>query len=705
MNDITAGYPEGQLAKAFTTALSHEDAATRRRADKRVKSWRRVLEGMGSGKLAIGSRRPVRRFPIWVTLEVVKGGFATGVAKSEGPLQPHEAAIAPDRARVFAHYLTDAGLAELQARLDSGQYSVNVPEEAALLTVAWLIRAGDRAAALDVLETIRPYADRLRFAPVPGTADVDPSIVSRRTVGEVRESLQTVPRNLRVETQREALTIWNPFADELLTHWLTTCVDGQVAATEPPGWRKRGQELLDRYAVLAAEHPLCTKHQRPKENQAILRLALEDALAKGLKARRRGLLQHAVDSMLTRRGTPGTPEFEACRSSQHTEASRPLHHELATTLATQLASLDQSIGWTAGEVGDRVPEGLWRKVMLGRRGTVGELIELGVVPSAEVLAELVPQLTGVTTALAYQDEPLRRLMAATYRAFQRRRSVLLFDLQRQVRMDELPWVRAVKRVQTPSDTSRAAARTMLKELSGTAISGFPATILPNPLVEQFRSLVKSAGIVLPLTEELAADIFEGKFSPKYAESADLVAALLQDTPYERYYALDYAGWLGLPHPAQRQDAFVQQAYAAAGEKPARSVAGNGKIIEQAQILTTHNLAALVIALDLELDWPDLSRRAFAGVIAKLKAVEKNPRPLRTIKDAAYAWRQLMFFLSLCAPQERLDFLGWTWTVDKPASVSRRLDPVLADLHQVLLGQPAARRFLGWTTNRHWMLYP
>lgn len=715
MTKINAGYPAGQLAKAFVTALSHESASTRRKADKRVEGWRRVIEGMGSGELRIGSRRPIKRFPIWVTPQVVQGGFATGVAESEGPLQPHEAAIAKDRAGAFAYYLTDAGLAELQARLDDGRYVVNVPEEAALLTVAWLIRAGDRAAALDLLETLRPYADRLRFAPAPGTADaaaVDPAVVSRRTVGEVRAALQSIRSNPRIEAQREATTVWNPFADELLTHWLATSVDGQVASAEPPGWRTRGQELLDRYAVLAAAHSLCGKHKRPKENQAILRLALEDSLGKGLGPRRRGLLQYAVDSMLRRRGAPGSPEHEALRAGQFAEAALPLHREIATTLAATLAPLDQTTGWAprdlepgfADGVLPAVPAGLRRKVMAARRGTVAELIELGVVPSAEVLAQLVPDLTAATTALAYRDDALQRLMAATYRAFNRRRSLLLLDLQHQVRLTELPWVQAVDSFRTPTGESQAAAREILIRISENALSGFPATILPNPLLQELGALAKSAQIALPLTEDLAADIFEGRFSSKHAEAADLAATVLKGSPYERYYGLDYAGWLDQRNSSAKGSAFTDLVNERAGGISGTwSVAANGKIVEQAQIFTTHNLAPLCLVLDLTLDWPELSRRAFAGVIAKLSRVDGNTRPLRSIKAAAYAWRQLMFFLSLCTPEERSKFLTWAWSGEKPPAVSRRLDPVLADLRQILQGQPAARPFLGWTTTRHVML--
>ena len=46
---IGEGYPYGQLSKAFVTALTHGDAETRERAERRIDQWRSVLSGMASG--------------------------------------------------------------------------------------------------------------------------------------------------------------------------------------------------------------------------------------------------------------------------------------------------------------------------------------------------------------------------------------------------------------------------------------------------------------------------------------------------------------------------------------------------------------------------------------------------------------------------------------------------------------------------------
>lgn len=276
--EVGGGYPFGQIATAFVTALSHEDADTRRRAEERLGRWESVLAGMAGGSLTIGSRTPVSGLPAWVTPEVVRGGFATGSAAAGGRLLPHEVALArrvgvpADRRALFAYHLSDAGLAELTAMLRTGAYRVDVPEEGALLTVAWLVGAGDRLAALTLLDTLEPFADRLRFAPVPSEAPApEPEVVYRETVGQVRAALAERRQNERVAAMREALAVWNPFGDELLELWLETVEDGRVASRMSPDWLDRAATLLARYRALAADHVRCSKHRRPKENLAILR--------------------------------------------------------------------------------------------------------------------------------------------------------------------------------------------------------------------------------------------------------------------------------------------------------------------------------------------------------------------------------------------------------------------------------------------------
>ncbi|MBB4933497.1 hypothetical protein F4561_004317 [Lipingzhangella halophila] len=746
---VGTGYITHQLAKALETAASHEDAAARKRAEERGRKWHDVLAGMLDGTLAIGTRTPVTDLPEWVTPEVAHGGFATGRASAGGPLLPHETELArrtgvpAERGALFAYHLSEPGLAELNTLLDSGHYRVEAPEEAALLTVAWLLRAGARSRALTLLETLAPFSDRLRFAPRPADApETDSAVVYRETVGEVRSTVAARPENTRVEAMRETLTVWNPFADEILSHWLETAENGRVAARTPEGWQERGASLLERYETLAEQHTRCTKHRRPKENIAILRAALAEAVAgRTLPPRQRGLLQHAVDSMVRRRGQPGSRAHSALRARQSADGARPSHRELARLVAGRLSGLPQQEGTpdtspfvcpvTADEepgtgvpAGTEIPEAIQRVVGRALSGPIDVLVERGTIPSAEVLAALVPRIAATTTTAAYPDEALSTLMAATYRAFRNRRSLLLLNLEHQVRIGELPWVRAVADYREDNDEAREHARATLVRIGEIALSGFPATALPNPLISELTALARAARIDVPLLEELAADIFMGTFSAKFLKAAKLAAHVLDGTLYARYYGIDYPAILAmsaeapgsrdLPRSnARTAESFADLCRARAGH-PRGNVAANGMVIEQAQILTTHNLAALVhpIGVSPNAGWPRLARHCFGAVCRIAERVPDLRDPLNAIKDAAYAWRHMLFYLSLCDPGAQESFLAWTdeEVRDQPARVAALLAPALAGLRHVAAGghvgsdgtDGPGRRLLGWSTTGHWM---
>jgi hypothetical protein len=759
---IAADYPLGQLAKALTTARTHHDSGTRARAERKGERWRAVLKGMSDGRLNVGSRTPVAGLPAWVGLEVVHGGFATGAPSAGGPLLPHErqaarlAGVPENRGALFEHFLTEPGLARLCELLDSGAYEVAVPEEAALLTVAWLGRAGETDAAVDLVGELAPFADRLRFVPRPcDRPAAGPESVHRVTAGQARAALEGRAPRRAVETQREALTVWHPFGDRLLAHWLETAEEGVVLARTPDAaWRERGARLLSRYRSLAAEHTHCTKHRDPRQNLGILRAALEEAVAgRTPDARLLGLLRTAVTGMVRKRGLPGSPHHTALRRVQAVQAALPSHHRLAQVVAERLAALPQDVGVTdvaaaTGPVTEReaaatglpagalIPPQVRRPVERALSAPVATLVERGVVPSAEVLASLTPQLVGAVWARAWQDAPLRTLMATVYRAFRGRRSLLLVDLASQVRVEELPWVRAVAPLRRPGDGGEGPAA-VLRELGELALRSFPGTLLPNPLVRELGVLARQAGLEAPMVEELAADIFMGAFSPKFHHAARIAGELLGGTLYERYYGIDYPALSGTPDDSRSRRAgngtradrrsrraqapdfaalCARRAEAASGGAVASSwsVAAQGMVIEQAQILTSHNLATLVSRAGVAPagGWEPLAREAFGTVWRLAARLEGNPRPLGTVKDAAYAWRQAVFFLSLCTPAERARVLGGlpggTDGEDRrPVRVTARLAPAVRGLLDAEAGRDAesggGRRFLGWTVGRHWLL--
>jgi hypothetical protein len=379
----------------------------------------------------------------------------------------------------------------------------------------------------------------------------------------------------------------------------------------------------------------------------------------------------------------------------------------------------------AVSAGTVIPQAICRAVRRAAAGTVPELIREGVVPSAEVLADLAPQLSAVTVASAYPDPASRALVAATYRAFRNRRSLLLVNLQHQVRPDELPWLRALHPYRQADADSRRQARQTLRCLGELALDGFPATLIPNPLVRELATLAREAGEDLPWVEELAADIFEGRFSIKYLRAAHLAGQLLAGSLYDRYYDIDYAALPPVIDTGRRDGdaaasskAFdtlcLRRAVNAGRDDSGSWVAANGMVIEQAQILTTHNLATLAGALDVAPPegWAVLAQRTFATVTRLASRVDHNPRPLPTIKDIAYAWRHLICYLSLpgaTGTQALIDEFHAD-LAKAPDPVRQRLTPAVAGLGYVAAGgrftdecTPAGgRRLLGWSTGRHWL---
>jgi hypothetical protein len=306
-------------------------------------------------------------------------------------------------------------------------------------------------------------------------------------------------------------------------------------------------------------------------------------------------------------------------------------------------------------------------------------------------------------------------------------------LEKQVQIEELPWVAAVERFRSDSLSGRELARQTLEEVAVLTLTSFPHAILPNKLLQEMRALVTSAGLDIPLVDELAADIFMGRFSGKFVESAWRAADLLKGSLYAAYYGIDYEEVRRIPKPKEptKRTWFWQTTKADSGEfaRLCASRAGvslgtwdpatNGMIIEQQQILTTQNLAALFAGLDLadalRGQLGEMAKRCFEWVCKRQQVREdKWHARLKMLKNTAYAWRQMVFFLALLPNRDVAGFLRWAeGHLDaQKEDFRKRFAPALRGLVLVANGasvdqdpgrKPDARRFLGWSNTTHWLL--
>lgn len=759
---IGAGYAMFQLSKALLAEAGDPDPQARERAGERIARWQQVVAHAMGGTAQYGSRTPFADIPAWATPEVATGGFATGHLLAGGALTGDECALAAsipgvraggERLDLNAWHLSDAGIAALQHRLRCGDYRIDVPEEAALPTVAWLLGQGRAEEARTLIETIAPFFDRLRFFPPPAQGlPVSAAEVHVFAVGDVRRRLATLPGQSRLAAQKRAIGIRLPLYDAAIAHLLATCADDWPCRHYPQGWHEQAAALCARFDAARQDGVRAGPpgKDRVVELFALLAQCARDPAA--LTGRHVGRIRRIVDDFVRKHGHPDSDGHRSHRAEQRRHVAAPAHHLIARAVSARLARHPDNAGIsdfaslsvpiTAEEAdafavaeGATLPPAIRRRLERCRSGTIAELIACGVITSGDTVARVLPAMTAEIRSAGFRDASLRMLYAATYRAFRRRRSLLLLDLQHQVGLSELPWVAVVEGERQPDAIIADAARQALVESAALTLSAFPQAIVPNKLLQEFRALANTAQLELPFVDEVAADIFMGEFSNTFIAAAKCAAALLTASLYARYYAIDTDMLAALPDKPradtkrswwQRQqtgrDALaILCAQRANAELGTWHPATNGTILEQQQILTTQNLAPLFRDLDLKtllrtrLD--ALALTCFKWICARQKMrIDDHHARLVMVKNTAYAWRQMVFYLSMLdepAQRSSIDAID-AYFHTQPEAFRKRFLPVMLGLRLAAAGQrlpqheptpEGARVFLGWTTQRHWLLFP
>jgi hypothetical protein len=738
--EVNAEYVSAQLARALsavaraqrTGADGKSDFKAEEQAKSKLAKWMRVASGILTGQLNIGSRVPVVDVPAWATLEVSQGGFATGRLLAEGEIQDHELKLAeglniasgiPLRAALNAYFLSTEGMAKLNEMLASKRYRIDVPEESALLVVAYLFSQGANEAAKVVVEHIAPFFSRLRFYPIPSTEPLTASdLVYLQSMAKTRADFSNVKGSRSVECQREALSLL-PLYDRAVSLFAETIEDGWPCQTYPESWNDRATKLLFDLTKAESQLQFARKKSTGKGNAAhlfkCLSLSVKDR--RSLSGRDVGMIRAILQQIEVARGLPGSTKSEQIREVQRVVAAQPGTFQLAPVMLARIEKLkvdaltslsDIFYPITAAESesseamfmpllsGCELPETFKFKALRSVKMPLNELIESELVSSSEQLAGVVTQISAQVQACAFDDQALQALYAATYSAFKTRRSLLLFNLAKQVQISELPWVNALEKYK---GEVKELAKEKLTLVCATNFKSFPQQLLPNKLIGEIASLAKAAGLTLPIVEELAADIFMGKFSPKFTAAAALTAKYLKGTIYFNYYSLSDFALVD-----SKSDHFAKLCQQRAGVALGHfSVAANGAVIEQEQILTSHNLAALFSELKLSedpsLDLEELVKVCFVWICREQQGPCEYSAQLRVLKNTAYAWRQMIFFLSLLDKQKQDSLFVWMdeHMLKQDTDFSERFSPILKALKQAQTEEiEPAQRFVGWTTKRH-----
>jgi hypothetical protein len=246
------------------------------------------------------------------------------------------------------------------------------------------------------------------------------------------------------------------------------------------------------------------------------------------------------------------------------------------------------------------------------------------------------------------------------------------------------------------------------------------------------SSIASAGLDLPFVDEVASDIFMGEFSNKFIDAARRAGRALAGTLYARYYDIDTHILATLPdkpksrasQPFWRRSSTSTDPLTTLCARRANAELGtwrpatNGTIIEQQQIVTTQNLSILFCELDLKtLLYPrvsSLAQACFEWICRRQQMrIEHYHGRLIMLKNTAYAWRQMIFYLSMLDESETASTIEGIEAhfVSQPIAFQEKFRPVMIGLRLAAAGRrlpqqdrtiEGARVFLGWTTESHWL---
>ena len=144
----------------------------------------------------------------------------------------------PEARRLLnSYFLCEDGFRKIQELLQSGQYEVGVPEEGALLVVAWLASQGYAEAARTVIDAIGEHFGTLRFYPMPSERRLrQEERVHLESVAAVAGRLEAAKPQPRVAATERAAQTRLPLYDEIIGLLLETVVgDAPTLARDANG--------------------------------------------------------------------------------------------------------------------------------------------------------------------------------------------------------------------------------------------------------------------------------------------------------------------------------------------------------------------------------------------------------------------------------------------------------------------------------------
>ncbi|CUG87681.1 Hypothetical protein, putative [Bodo saltans] len=495
-------------------------------------------------RLAHGNRRPTS-YPEFLSLDVLGPGFASGALGA--PLKFSE-----DINLQAALLASREGFSEMKSLLCTGNYQIDLPENAAMLVVTWMLEQGKYLQAKKLMVKLAPWMKEVKFVPtvVPNTPPLKATGASLGNIKKSRAQLclteargaKTMvtkkPSNdvnlqlMDLQAQSVSLLVETLGPGEVPRHSIearnlipATCAYPLQRPLSDYG-RATAQGLATKMESLLRNKAASNRHRRSSSATRTLLRVLNAVHGKSLLsffhqsrvddclvARTRAIMA----SVLSRRGTYGSDAYTqhmkhvaiGMQGNQRHIPARVVLQRLATlepfaTLTCEearraLAPITMEDAQRSVQSGDAavltVPQlkRTHRKsVLLAMEGSLDELLTCGAVKSAEEVGVVAHSLVARFKGAQFHDERLARLYSEVATAFSRRRSLLLISgpgaFQHQVRMSELPWVTPLLAELANGGADTERTATFAASLLAAYWKSFPITLMPNKMTSALREL-------------------------------------------------------------------------------------------------------------------------------------------------------------------------------------------------------------------------
>ena len=522
------------------------------REDNRLKRARKAaaaLVAMSSGAVHVGSATPTD-FPQWVTLEVAKGGFATGkcAAQLTSADEPNE------------NFLHPEAMARLHRGVVEGTLRAVQPEHCALPVFVYLLLEGYVEPALRVLRVFQPYMGVLRLYPEEGhpaqpSPPPDSVLFAPMCSGDLQAALEGDGRRSTSDAVRAVRTRKQQLRAPALWDLKKSVADLLTSFTHGLRVECRNNVVTDcRFDVAAAQRNVEVCHDMLRNvrgadwqyNSRMLRRSTLKIFVKALESivKKNGMSNRELRLLCVslidfyKRKKPVHPDITPSESSSGLSELLKRISALCTRADTGMTEADAA----AAVDGLKLSGRLAHLVSKSTLRPLSDHIVSGNIPSLDVLGDAAADICTACSAAAAHDPASRNLTAMMHRTFRNVRSLLLRGLATQKTVADIPWFRELQSVvderahRMPTEArERNAAVTILK----TMLAHFPESVADpsNTFISAISAVLRTSGFPVPL-KQIAVDIFENEFSASFTKAWKEACRLLDGTLYASYYDVE-----------------------------------------------------------------------------------------------------------------------------------------------------------------------